>query len=449
MNRKTAEDIQNREKCDKEFINKLSHLLDEFKISLKYRDIKEAKTSLNLKTAKKRAAGLTFTVILNVAQVYPDYNNNEIKRTFKTSDIALPLNASILPENFKLNTLKRTNLILNVNNNYRSNTSVIKVKLDINFMQNQSKKKYLKVEKFSSFSIFIGSCLALLSSISCGFSFVAKKWSLLHMEKGKNYYFDKKWWIGHSLMIIGDLLHFTAFFFAPAIIICTLQILTVIISAVASSKILGEKLHKYGKLAFALSLGGCWVIIFHVPDEPHVYSIETFLYLISTQSFLIYTAILSIIIVLLTSYWIPKYGKINSLPYTIQSGIFGSIIVIGLKGTILGYTDTISHWLPWTSFLVVSVFLMLQLECFNKALAMYNTLVVSTQYYVIYSAFVILASFLLFNVWEISSLEIIFTNFCGLYSIALGALILTIFEEENATFDFSRLFAGPERRVYK
>lgn len=415
---------------------------------------------------------LHFIMLLDMEKLFPDYDNMEIEKLFPLDqDLVNQVTETLILKRLGEYTAIRTKLTLAVKNFNDTENSAIQINMDINFKKNypvdaeksqhtlktnadmsrnsferknKRKRKPLKVQQFTSINILTGSVLGLLSSVLCGLSFALKKWSLVRMEKNKNYYFDKNWWMGHSLMMVGDVLHFTAFSFAPAIVVCTLQILTVLVTAVASSKLLGEKLHKYGKIAFALSLGGCWIIVFHVPNEPHIYSINTFIYMISSRIFLIYVSLISIVTALLISYWIPKYGRINSLAYTIQCAIFGSMIVIGLKGIFLGYTDTVFHWLPWLSFLVVGILLTLQLEYLNKALAAYNTLVVTTQYYVLYSACVILSSSLLFKVWKTSSHETIFTNICGLFIIALGALILTIFEETNATFDFSRLFPGPE-----
>lgn len=429
-------------------------------------DIENLRTFIKGKAGRRgKLSGLYVDVILNMKQMYPEYGDEEFKKvyniSYKTDQPKNPLFLNEI-ENYTIDSMKLT---FKVNNIVPSNISLIQITMDVNFVQAESEKMYgfadktgnktkwrrkkLKLKKFSTISIFVGTALTLLSSILCGLSFVLKKWSLKKMEFGKWYYLDRNWWFGQLIMVIGDILHFMAFYFAPAIIVCTLQMLTVVVTAVASSTILGEKLHKYGKLAFALSVTGCWVIVFHVPNEPYVYSIETLLCMFLDHVFLFYVAILSIITASLVCFFIPKYGKINSLPYVLQSAILGSIVVLGLKGIILGFTDTLSHWLPWISLAVVLVLLLVHLEYLNKALSMYNTLVVTTQYYVLYSSFVIFASSLLFKVWVTSSYEIIVANFCGYSTVGLGTLILTIFEEENATFNFSRFFAGPEKRTVK
>ncbi|GIY14535.1 magnesium transporter NIPA2 [Caerostris extrusa] len=122
--------------------------------------------------------------------------------------------------------------------------------------------------------------------------------------------------------------------------------LMILVTAFASSRILGEKINKYWTLAFATSLGGCLVIIVHVPKEPHIYDIETFLYMITAPMFLAYNAFLLVFTVIMIRFTIPKWGQVNSVAYTLQSAIFGSIIVVALKGVLLVFTDKFFHWVP-------------------------------------------------------------------------------------------------------
>lgn len=461
--KRVVADDKEKEACNDDFIKNLLQLLNGFDIAVDDSDIENRRTSVNVKPTKQgKLSSLHFVAILNIRKTFPEYGNEGLKHVLETDNLESLMTEPLF--NFETPAINNYRLMLTVDNHFPIHKSRIQISIDVSFNKSEDENIYGKsknggifrekhkgkkivVQKFSSTSQIIGTILALSSSILCGTSFATKKWSLIKMDKDQWYYFDINWWKGQILMIVGDLLHFVAFHFAPAIIVCTLQIFTVIVAAFASSKMLGEKFPKYGKLAFALSLGGCWVIVFHVPKEPQVFNIDTLLYMLSSHLFLSYIVALSITIMILISYFIPKYGSVNSLSYTLLCAIFGSVIVIGLKGMIVGYTDTLSHWLPWVSFCIFIVFVVLQLEFLNKVLSIYNTLIVTTQYYVLYCAFVILTSSLLLKTWTTSCFDVIFTNICGLTTIVLGALILTIFEEENATFDFSKLFSGPEIRT--
>ncbi|GFT44772.1 hypothetical protein NPIL_174921 [Nephila pilipes] len=366
---------------------------------------------------------------------------------FDTLDKARLLIAS---KNFYKNRKSRIEILLEINSgrNFERNVNVRHQRneriIDRLFQRDKRNIKSLKFQKFKAGSIYFGLFCATIASILCGLSFVLKKRCILRMEKKEAYYKNKEWWLAHSLMMIGDILHFVAFFFAPAVLVCVLQMLMILVTAFASSSILGEKINKYWKMAFATSLGGCLVNIVHVPREPHIYNIETFVYLASAPLFIMYNFSLLIVTIIMMRFLIPKWGQINSLAYTVQSAIFGSVVVVALKGVLLIFTDRLFHWVPMTCGLTVGICLLLQFEYLNRALHFYNTIVVTTQYYVLYSAFVIISLSLLFEVWKKSSDESILIIFLGCATTVMGVLIFAIFQEVDATFDFSKLFEGPE-----
>lgn len=461
-NIKTIQSPMLHDNCYRRTLTPILELLKEFNIVLKEKDVENTeifKGQISLKGAVN--SRIYFQIILNAKTLVPSEMNGKINQSiyfndqvanfsqnapFKSIDFSSVerVSLSILPKNNVENTKSRIHIRLEINR-IDPNKTQITNSLESSIIFERSKwNKSFKLKKFSNKSTYYGLVLALLASTLCGLSFVLKKRSLLKMNKAKAYYQEKGWWMAHSLMVVGDIQHFIAFFFAPAVLICTVQMLMVIVTAVSSIKILGEKINNYWKLAFASCLGGCLVIIVHVPKEPHITNIETFLYIITAPSFLAYILILLIISIIMMTYVIPKWGKINSLAYAVQSAIFGSVVVIALKGVIITVSDRLFHWLPLTCLVVVAACLLMQLEYLNRALTYYNTVVVTTQYYVLYSALVILGSSLLFEVWKTSTDETILLISLGFSTIALGVLIFAIFQEDNATFDFSRLFTGPD-----
>ncbi|CAL1283368.1 unnamed protein product [Larinioides sclopetarius] len=410
---------------------------------------------------------LYFEAIINVKKVLSSKPNSQWnKKKFnikKGEDMAILFSSKAV----YLNTAQSASLLITVKNFYKKRKSKIKIILEINsdphleesnirelrsndgifdklFQRDKRRPKSLKFQKFKSKSIYWGVTFASIASILCGLSFVLKKRSLIQMDKKEKYFKNKGWWMAHSLMMVGEILHFVAFFFAPAVLVCLLQMLMILVTAFASSSILGEKMNKYWKLAFATSLGGCLVIIVHVPKEPHIYNIETFLYMVTAPMFVAYNLILFLVTIIMMRFLVPRWGQINSLAFTVQSAIFGSIIVVALKGVLLVFTDKLFHWLPLTCLLIVVICVLLQFEYLNTALHFYNTLVVTTQYYVSYSALVIISLSLLFEVWNVSSEESIMIVLLGFFTTAMGVVIFAVFQEDNATFDFSKLFVGPD-----
>jgi hypothetical protein len=70
-------------------------------------------------------------------------------------------------------------------------------------------------------------------------------------------------------MVIGEICNFSAYAFAPAILVTPLGALSVLIGAVLGSYFLGEQLGILGRVGCAICLIGSVVIVLHAPpDEP-------------------------------------------------------------------------------------------------------------------------------------------------------------------------------------
>ncbi|GFQ82695.1 hypothetical protein TNCT_718611 [Trichonephila clavata] len=461
---RTSQSVHKHANCYKQTVIPLLALLKEHGLNFEQKSVNSTELSGWFATLDGRQTSkLYFKAALNIKHLLPIKLNR--KKTFSPKKAEETVNI-FTSKAIYFDTLEKARLLIASKNFYIHQKSRIEILLEIDSGRNFERKgndrhersgntisklfqrdtntKSLKFQKFKAGSIYLGLLCATIASILCGLSFVLKKRSLLTMDKKEVYYRNKEWWMAHSLMMIGDVLHFVAFFFAPAVLVCVLQMLMILVTAFASASILGEKINKYWKLAFATSIGGCLVIIVHVPKEPHIYNIETFIYLATAPLFLVYNFLLLLVTVIMMRFLIPKWGLINSLAFTVQSAIFGSVVVVALKGVLLVFTDRLFHWLPITCGLIVGVCLLLQFEYLNKALHFYNTVVVTTQYYVLYSAFVIISLSLLFEVWKKSSDESLLIIFLGCATTIMGVLIFAIFQEEDATFDFSKLFVGPD-----
>lgn len=123
---------------------------------------------------------------------------------------------------------------------------------------------------------YIGLLLAVCSTIGIGASFVITKKGLNaaaehHGFEGDGFTYLKNpiWWLGIVTMVIGEICNFSAYAFAPAILVTPLGALSVLIGAVLGSYFLGEQLGILGRVGCAICLIGSVVIVLHAPpDEP-------------------------------------------------------------------------------------------------------------------------------------------------------------------------------------
>lgn len=99
----------------------------------------------------------------------------------------------------------------------------------------------------SSKDFYIGLALAVSSSIFIGTSFIVKKKGLLRVSRssssragsgGYAYLKEWLWWVGLITMAAGEAANFTAYGFAPAILVTPLGALSVLVRYVVLERIM-------------------------------------------------------------------------------------------------------------------------------------------------------------------------------------------------------------------
>jgi len=132
---------------------------------------------------------------------------------------------------------------------------------------------------------YIGLILAVFSTLGIGASFVITKKGLNAAAQSHNYngdgyaYFRNPiWWSGMITMVIGEVCNFSAYAFAPAILVTPLGALSVLIGAVLGSYFLDEKLGILGRVGCATCLIGSVVIVLHAPPDEEVRNVGQLLF---------------------------------------------------------------------------------------------------------------------------------------------------------------------------
>ncbi|VDM77755.1 unnamed protein product, partial [Strongylus vulgaris] len=119
------------------------------------------------------------------------------------------------------------------------------------FMATQMTPMETSASKMSDF--YIGLALAVSSSLFIGSSFIIKKKALIKLangdvsqrasEGGYGYLREWMWWMGVITMGLGEACNFAAYAFAPASLVTPLGALSVLVTAVLSSRLLKERLN--------------------------------------------------------------------------------------------------------------------------------------------------------------------------------------------------------------
>ncbi|KAG8547817.1 hypothetical protein GDO81_027432 [Engystomops pustulosus] len=294
----------------------------------------------------------------------------------------------------------------------------------------------------SNHDFIIGLALAVFSSILIGCSVILKKKGLLHLSQqghtragagGHGYLKDWLWWAGLLTMGGGEAANFAAYAFAPATIVTPLGALSVLISAVMSSYLLGERLNLLGKLGCALCVLGSTVLVIHSPEEQEVTTLEDMTTKLKDPGFIVYISVLFICCLVLVFILSPRYGHTNILIYLAICALLGAFTVssvkgldIAVKGLLMGL-PVVKHPLPWILIPILIISVITQVNYLNKSLDIFNTSLVFPIYYVLFTTVVITTSLILFKEWVSMSPFDGVGAICGFLIIILGVFLLHAF----------------------
>ncbi|XP_075715992.1 magnesium transporter NIPA4 [Rhinoderma darwinii] len=305
----------------------------------------------------------------------------------------------------------------------------------------------------SNHDFLIGLALAMFSSILIGSSVILKKKGLLHLSEqgltragagGHGYLKDWLWWAGLLTMGGGEAANFAAYAFAPATIVTPLGALSVLISAVMSSYLLGERLNLLGKLGCALSVLGSTVLVIHSPEEQEVTTLEEMTSKLKDPGFIVYISVLFICCLVLIFVLSPRYGQANILVYLAICSLLGAFSVSTVKGLgiavkgLLSGLPVVQHPLPWVLIPVLIISVVTQVNYLNKSLDVFNTSLVFPIYYVLFTTVVLTTSLILFKEWVSMSPFDGVGAVCGFLIIILGVFMLHAFNNIDISLESIR-----------
>lgn len=283
-----------------------------------------------------------------------------------------------------------------------------------------------------------GMGLALFSGLLIGSSFIIKKKGLQVAalsgvragDGGYSYLREPLWWSGMLTMILGELANFTAYAYAPAILVTPLGAGSIIVTAVLADVVLKEKMHVCGSVGCILCVLGSILIILFAPEERIIQSVEEIWMMATAPAFASYATAVGLIVFVLIFYVSPHYGDKQVIVYISICSLMGSIGVmsvkalgISLKLTFIG-SNQFGKWETYVFAAMLLVCTVTQMNYLNKALDTYNTAIVSSIYYVFFTVLTIAASVIMYRDWERQTANQISSELIGFVLIVVGVFVL-------------------------
>ncbi|XP_029956899.1 magnesium transporter NIPA4 [Salarias fasciatus] len=299
-----------------------------------------------------------------------------------------------------------------------------------------------------TYNLGLGLALALLSAFLIGGSVILKKKALLRLagtghlragDGGHGYLRDWLWWGGLLTMAAGEVCNFAAYMFAPATLVTPLGALSVLISAVLSSHLLGEALNVVGKLGCLLCVLGSVLLVIHVPQEQEVTSLEDMTSKLLEPGFLVYAAVVLLMCAVLVLRVSPRCGRSNILVYIGVCSLLGAFTVSSVKGlaivinSLFSDVSVLANPLSWILLLTLLVSIVTQVNYLNKSLDTFNTLLVYPIYYVFFTSVVLCTSIILFQEWRSMTPVGVVTTLGSFLVIVVGVAMLHLFRELQVT----------------
>ncbi|XP_041807525.1 magnesium transporter NIPA4 [Chelmon rostratus] len=299
-----------------------------------------------------------------------------------------------------------------------------------------------------TYNQWLGLTLALLSAFLIGGSVILKKKALLRLattghtragDGGHGYLKDWLWWGGLLTMGAGEACNFAAYMFAPATLVTPLGALSVLISAVLSSHLLGEVLNVVGKLGCLLCVLGSILLVIHAPQEQEVTSLQEMTNKLLEPGFLVYMSAVLVLCTVLVLYFAPRVGRTNILVYISICSLLGAFTVSSVKGlaiainTVFYDISVLASPLTWILLLTLIVSIVTQVNYLNKSLDTFNTLLVYPIYYVLFTSVVLSTSIILFQEWRSMAAVDVVTTLGAFLVIVVGVAMLHLFKELQVT----------------
>uniref|UniRef100_A0A3P8S2P9 NIPA like domain containing 4 n=1 Tax=Amphiprion percula TaxID=161767 RepID=A0A3P8S2P9_AMPPE len=300
-----------------------------------------------------------------------------------------------------------------------------------------------------SYQLWLGLMLALLSAVLIGGSVILKKKALLRLARnghiragdgGHSYLKDWMWWGGLLTMGAGEACNFAAYMFAPATLVTPLGALSILISAVLSSYLLGELLNLLGKLGCLLSVLGSILLVIHAPQEQEVTSLQDMAIKLLEPGFLVYMGLVLVLCLILILYFCPRFGRSNILVYVGVCSLLGAFTVSSVKGlaiamdTVFQDVSVLTNPLTWILLFTLIISIVTQVNYLNKSLDTFSTLLVYPVYYVFFTSVVLSTSIILFQEWSSMSAVDVVSTLGAFLVIMVGVAMLHLFRDLQVTW---------------
>lgn len=246
--------------------------------------------------------------------------------------------------------------------------------------------------------------------------------------KRKPYLKSPWWWLGLSLMVIGEGGNFLAYGFAGATIVAPLGVVALISNCLIAPFMLKERFRQRDFWGVLVAIGGAVLVVLSANQDEKKLGPGQLLRDIKRWEFLVYIIITLVFIVALMIAS-PKYGERTILIDLGLVGLYGGYTALSTKGVASLLSTSLYRAFQYPIFYILVLVLVgsavLQVRYLNKALQNFDSTQVIPTQFVLFTLSVITGSAVLYRDFETTDLDHVVRFICGCLLTFGGVYLIT------------------------
>ncbi|XP_053395258.1 NIPA-like protein 2 isoform X2 [Mercenaria mercenaria] len=283
--------------------------------------------------------------------------------------------------------------------------------------------------------LVVGCLLAICGNLLISISLNMQKYTHMKNEEREvqiHYTRNPLWWVGVSLMIIGEIGNFSAYGYAPASLVAPLGTTTVVANMFLAAIFLKEKIGIENLCGSALAVIGAILVVAFAPKKEKVLTGDMLNVYLTDTSFIVYICIeLAILVGLFLLLYVYKVKRV--VVYLSIVSVIASFSVISAKAvsSLIYLTFAGDNQLQYFTFYLMTIVMfstaILQVKYLNMAMQKFESTIVVPTNFVFFTISAIIAGIVFYKeFWGMSPLDIIMflfgcvMSFVGVYFIVVG-----------------------------
>ncbi|KAI0347448.1 DUF803-domain-containing protein [Trametopsis cervina] len=267
-----------------------------------------------------------------------------------------------------------------------------------------------------------------------------------HGGNESDYLKSKLWWLGFTLMNVGEVGNFISYAFAPASVVAPLGTFALIANCFFAPLMLKERFHKRDIFGILVAIVGAVTVVLSANSSDTQLDPETLLRAISQRVFIVFSLVYIVAALVLSSL---SEGRIGQRYVFVDVGlcaIFGGFTVLATKAfSTLLTKEWLEIFTEWITYPIIAVLLgtgIGQIRYLNRALMRFDSKIVVPTQFVMFNLSAIVGSAILYGDFKRASFHQIVTFLYGCAATFAGVFIIAWapFSKDGAEAEDS---AGP------